>query len=149
MAEFQRLNMKRTNLLKRWGRLSRSRKLLVTEAAVALAAASAAVRLMPFKRAVRLGSRRLSKPDTHNLADELSWAVESAGRNVPWRVVCIQKGIALQWMLRRRGIDALLHYGVARDDGGDLQAHVWVAADDRVLIGGEEAGRFQRVATFP
>jgi len=141
--------MKVGNLFDRWNRLSGPRKRLLAEAVVALGAASAAVRLMPFKRAVRLGSRPLGENETGRLTGDASWAVETAARYVPWRTVCFQKGIALQWMLRRRGVDARLHYGVGRDEAGDLRAHVWVAADDRVIIGGEEAQRFQQVATFP
>lgn len=44
---------------------------------------------------------------------------------VPWRTVCLRKGLALQWMLRRRGIDARLHYGIGKDDVGALCAHLW------------------------
>ena len=142
--------MKGNNLFARWTRLGWPRRLMLIEALATVAAASAAVRLLPFKQAVQLGSRRLpaNKASGDPTADA-SWAVEAAARNVPWRAMCIQKGIALQWMLRRRGVNAMLHYGVARDAAGEIEAHVWVAADDRVIIGGEEAARFSRVATFP
>ena len=43
------------SLLKRWARLGRSRQLLLVEAAAALAVATAAVRWLPFKHAVRIG----------------------------------------------------------------------------------------------
>lgn len=141
--------MKASNLFERWNRLSGSRKRLLAEAVVALGAASVAVRMMPFKRAVRLGARRLAGSEAPDLIGDARWAVETAARYIPWRAVCFQRGIALQWMLRRRGVDALLHYGVGCDEAGELQAHVWVAANDRVVIGGEEAERFQQVATFP
>ena len=141
--------MKGSNPFERWRRLGWTRRILLIEAIVALSAASAAVRLLPFKRAVRLGSRTLAAPEGAASTGEASWAIETAARNVPWRAMCIQKGIALQWMLRRRGIDAMLHYGVGRDDAGELEAHVWVAAGDRVVIGGDEAPRFRVVATFP
>ena len=63
--------------------------------------------------------------------------------------MCIQQGLALQWMLRRRGVDARLHYGIAKDERGELQAHVWVAAGGEVVIGGAEAPQFKCVATYP
>jgi transglutaminase superfamily protein len=148
-AEFEPLHMKASNLFERWNRLSSSRRRLLVEAFVALGAASAAVWLMPFKRAVRLGSRPLAAKETGRFTADASWAVETAARYVPWRAVCFQKGIALQWMLRRRGVDARLHYGVGRDEAGDLKAHVWVGANDHIIIGGEEAELYQRVATFP
>jgi hypothetical protein len=52
-------------------------------------------------------------------------------------------------MLRRRHVGCALHYGVAREPGGKLRAHVWVSVDGCVLMGGEEAPRFSCLATFP
>jgi len=52
-------------------------------------------------------------------------------------------------MLRRRGIDARLHYGLANDEGQALKAHVWVEAVGLILVGGEGADQYVRVATFP
>lgn len=51
-------------------------------------------------------------------------------------------------MLRRRGVDAVLHYGIAREEAGELQAHVWVAAGDAIVVGGAEAPNFKCVAKF-
>ena len=144
--------MKRTNPISRWMRLGGQRQRLLIEGLAALAGASAAVRLRPFKRAIQMGSRPLSSEARRNgdeLIRDVRWAVETAARIAPWQAVCIQKGIALQWMLRRRGIDARLHYGIGQDEAGELQAHVWVAAEDTVVIGGADADRFRRVATFP
>jgi hypothetical protein len=77
-------------------------------------------------------------------------AIETAARRLPWRVVCIQKGIAAQRMLRRRGLDAVLHYGIGNDRDRDrLDAHVWVSVDGAPVIGGEEARAFAPVAAFP
>ncbi len=142
--------MSRSNLISRWARLGRRRQALLAEALAAVAVASAAIRLRAFKRAIRMGSLRLADPPAEaDITNDVRWAVEAAARNVPWRAMCIQQGLALQWMLRRRGIDARLHYGIAKDEIGELQAHVWVAAGDRVVIGGAEAPRFKCVATYP
>ena len=124
--------------------------MLLAEAVAALAAASAAIRWLPFKRAVRLGSRRLAGAGrgSDDLA-ELRWSIEAAARAAPWRAMCFQKGLALQWMLRRRGIDAQLHYGIGTDEQGELLAHVWVADGDDIVIGGEETDKVRRVATYP
>jgi hypothetical protein len=141
--------MARSKLIHRWRGLDRQRRMLLVEATVALAAASAAVRFLPFKRAVRLGSRHLPSAVTGDMSAQVRWAVEAASRRAPWRSVCFQKGLALQWMLRRRGADATLHYGIARAENGELSAHVWVVEGDRILIGGEQAPNFRSVATFP
>ena len=142
--------MSKRSLVSRWTRLGRRRQALLAEALLAITAASAAIRLRTFKRAIRMGSLPLSeRPAAGDITDDVRWAVETAARNVPWRAMCIQEGLALQWMLRRRGIDARLHYGIAKDEIGELQAHVWVAAGGSVVIGGAEAARFKCVATFP
>ena len=136
----------RQSIAGRWLRLSRERRLLLAEAIAVLAAASAAVRWLPFRRAVGLGSRRLGR---HAPSHDVLWAIEAAARAAPWRAVCFQKGLAVQWMLRRRGVDARLHYGIGRDEDGELHAHVWVAEGELIIIGGDEAARFKRVASFP
>lgn len=142
--------MSKRSLISRWARLDRQRQALLAEALLAVAGASAAIRLREFKRAIRMGSLPLTRQKAaSDITDDVRWAVETAARNVPWRAMCIQQGLALQWMLRRRGVDARLHYGIGRDEIGELQAHVWVAAGDSVVIGGDEAPRFKCVATFP
>lgn len=137
------------DLFTRWMRLDWRRRRLLVEAMVAVAAASAAVRFVRFNRAVRLGARRVGAANTRDVSAEVSWAVETVARKLPWRAVCFQQGLAVQWMLRRRGIDAMLHYGIALDSEGQLKSHVWVAAGDSVIIGGAEAPRFKCVATYP
>ena len=133
----------------RFRQLPARRRALLLEAAASLALASAVLRLLPFKRATRLGSVPLRRAVTGN-AEEVAWAVEAAARRVPWRAVCIHKGIAAQRMLRSRGLDATLHYGIGngRDRDG-LAAHVWVNLGGVPVIGGEEARAFAAVGAFP
>ena len=136
----------------RWSRLDRSKRALLVEATGAVCVASLAVKLLPFKKAIRLGSRASVSACSTNPVDVLSdvrWAIDAATRNLPWNAVCIQRGLAVQWMLRRRGIDARLHYGLTNDDEKVLRAHVWVDALGETLVGGEEAADYVRVATFP
>ena len=142
--------MSKRSLVLRWARLGRRRQALLIEALLAITAASASIHLRTFKRAIRMGSLPLTERQAvGDTTHDVRWAVETAARNVPWRAMCIQQGLALQWMLRRRGVDARLHYGIATDEIGELQAHVWVAAGGSVIIGGAEAPRFKCVATFP
>ena len=142
--------MSKRSIISRWVRLGKRHRPLLAEAVLAVAVASASVRFRPFKTAISMGSLPLTdRPPSGDITDDVRWAVETAARNVPWRAMCIQQGLALQWMLRRRGVDARLHYGIAKDEGGELQAHVWVAAGGAVVIGGAEAPRFKCVATYP
>lgn len=143
--------MRSDRMVMRFVRLGWHRQAMLAEALAAIAAASIAVRFLSFERAVRLGSRRLarSRPDSGDICREARWSVVAMASRVPWRAVCFQQGLALQWMLRRRGIDARLHYGIGRSGTGDLGAHVWIAAGGTILIGGEEAPNFRAVAVYP
>ena len=121
----------------------------IAEAGAALAVASAATRLLPFKRYITLGAlplrekRRLSEPERARIVDAL-------GRRLPFRAVCLQQGIALQWMLRRRGVDAILHYGIQLPtNGDDMLAHVWVSVEGDVLLGSPQHKEFAEVARYP
>ena len=140
----------RPALISRFRRLDRARRLLAIEAAITLAWVSTALRVLPFSRAIRLGAISLGKADPGPGLDECIWAIETAARHLPWRIVCIQQGIAAQRMLRRRGIDATLHYGIANNrTPGRLEAHVWVTVAGRAVVGGAEAREFAPVAAYP
>jgi hypothetical protein len=134
--------------------LSRADWRVLAEALVTLAAASIAIRLLPFKRTVEMmqgsGGRRPPDPATaERLANQCRWAVTRWADRVPWRAVCFQRGLALHLMLRRRGIPSTLHYGVAQDGPKGLRAHVWVTSAGRPVLGVQEAAGFACLATFP
>ena len=125
--------------------------LYLAEALAALVGAAAAIQLDPFREALDFGSvplrRRVVLP--LETIDELSWSVRSVARKLPFRALCFEQGLALQRMLRRRGVDALLHYGLGKDEADLIEAHVWVTAGDRVVIGEQGLDNFQSVAVFP
>lgn len=124
--------------------------LLLAEALTALTLASLAIALLPFRKVAAAASVR--GPEKAGVDSEMvrrvRGAIQGWGRRVPWKAVCFQRGLALHWMLRRRGIPSVLLYGVRhRDDG--LAAHVWVDVDGVTVIGGEEAPTFACLARFP
>jgi hypothetical protein len=124
--------------------------LLLAEALAALALASLAIALLPFRRVAAAASARgrrepRAEPET---VRRVRGAVQGWARRVPWKAVCFQRGLALHWMLRRRGIRSVLLYG-ARQRGDGLAAHVWVDVDGVTVIGGEEAPDFTCLARFP
>ena len=128
--------------------LSASQMRLLLRATVLLGLASAAVSVLPFRMAIRLGSVRLGR-QTGSI-EECVWAVEAAARRIPWRAMCIEKGLAVQRMLRSRGVEAILHYGARHHrETGNLEAHVWVMVDSQPIVGGAEAPEFAPIATYP
>ena len=145
----------RTSAVHRFLRLSRRNKLALGEALLSLSLASLAIKIVPFRRTVELislpGHRPQPADSSHRdrLVAECRWAVQAWADRVPWRAVCFQRGLALHLMLRRRGISSVLHYGVAQNGEAGLQAHVWIDVEERTVLGGEEASKFARVASFP
>jgi hypothetical protein len=124
---------------------------LLAEALVTLAAASAAIRAIPFRRVAAAAARwgRAATRHDPETVRRTRWAVEAWSRRVPWRTVCFQKGLTLHLMLRRRGIESVLLYGVAQQPERGLAAHVWVDVGEESVIGGEEAAGFTCLARFP
>ena len=129
-------------------------RLLLAETAATLAAASFAIRTLPFRKIVGALTRRPIEVEADHSASlkqiaRAGWAIEACARLVPWRAVCFQKGLTMQWMLRRRRIPTLLHYGVAQDDQRGLSAHVWITYRGEGIMGADEAPRHTCLATFP
>lgn len=121
----------------------------IAEASTALLAASLATRLLPFNQYIGFGARRLRTPCTRSGAEEAR-IVDAIANRLPFRAVCLQRGLALQWMLRRRGVDALLHYGVQlKPEGEEITAHVWVSVDGDVLLGAPQHLLYAEVARYP
>jgi hypothetical protein len=123
------------------------------EAVATLLIASLMVRFLAFHHlaAVVSGPIRRGSSSVRHDADlkEIRWAIEAVAVRVPWRAVCIQKGVAAQLMLRRRKLPAALHYGISTHTSGSLEAHVWVTSGSHAVVGGETADRFACVAVFP
>ena len=139
----------RVSSLRKFRRLDRERRALLFRAAVVLSRASAEVAWLPFRRAIRFGSVAIS-PSRRDRLEDCVWAVEVVARRLPWRTMCIEKGLAAQRLLRRSGADARLHYGARHDpNSAKLEAHVWVTVDGHPMIGGEEAAGFAEVASYP
>lgn len=155
---------------RRWWRRRRDWPLL-SEAVCRLALARLVLRLQPFP-AIARGLTRPVRPaqrvDAGLLAQQVGWAVRAASRRLPWHPVCFDQAIAVQQMLRRRGLAADLVYGVRHmAQGVDAQAgnaqivdaqafdaqafdaHVWVRLPDgAIVVGGETSSLYQPIALF-
>ncbi len=134
--------------------LSASNKLRLIEALMALAVASAAIRLVPFSRLVETmdlgnGGSSPARADQWPLVASCRWAINALADRVPWKAVCFQRGLALHWMLRRRGIESTLHYGVSPRSESGLTAHVWLSLHGKIILGGDVAQDYACLATFP
>lgn len=135
--------------LTRMHRLKTAHPRLLVKATVLLFVCSIAVALLPFRKAIRFGSVATGVRGATTAADCVR-SVERAARRLPWRLVCIHKGLAAQRILRAHGFDAVLHYGVRHHPlTRNLEAHVWVTIDGTPVVGGTEAPQFAAVSAYP
>lgn len=120
-------------LVKVW-RLPGAQKRLLIEAWWRLLVVAIALRLLPFQRvrawAARvdtIGSRRPAVS-----ADRAAWLIAVAGRHHPLPIRCLERAVALQWLLARHGLATQLRIGVRRESA-PLQAHAWLENDGRPI----------------
>lgn len=65
--------------------------------------------------------------------------------NMPFRTTCLAQAVAGWLLLKRRGINTTIRFGVAMQDG-KLAAHAWLMLGRETLLGGGVAGDFQPLA---
>lgn len=123
------------------------------EAACALSVAWAAIKLLPFKVLMRTTSvgrvkGNRSAADTRAIGNDVRCAIKRAARRLPWTIVCFPEGLAAHWMLRSRGENSRLHYGL-RPSQAQLSAHVWVMLAGETIVGEEGDDAHSCVAVFP
>lgn len=70
----------------------------------------------------------------------LARAVVRGAARLPGESRCLAQAMALQWMLRRRGLGGVIHLGVLPGDkrGGLDDLHAWVTHANEVLVGASE-----------
>jgi len=123
----------------RFWRTSSDARGIVLEAACALTAARVSLHAIGFRRcktaierltpAVRNG---LSRRPEIEFAHAIGRWESAAARHLPFTTNCLDRSLALWWLLRRRGIAADLRIG-GRKQNGQFQAHAWVELDGVVL----------------
>jgi hypothetical protein len=137
-----------------------AQRAVLLEATVWLALARVALALFPFRVvAARLGevcppavaAARIAQlengPGKVDAAKVVGWAVRKMAGKVPFRAVCLQQGVAAKMMLKRRGIQSALHFGVAPGIAG-LDAHAWLNTAGAKVTGYPVGNRFTELACW-
>lgn len=104
-----------------------------------------------------LARRRLGKADARSFTtrgesppitqdiDRIAFAIPRMAARVPWRSDCLVQALAAQRWLERQGIGSTIHIGVRSDGDRSLDAHAWLTAGDRVVVGGD-VGQYARLS---
>ncbi len=127
--------------------------LLLSEAGCMLVGARLALRLAPagaILRWVRRGGSGQPGASRERAAEartveRVCWAVLAATRHAPLRFLCFPQALAAHVMLRIRGVESQVIYGVRRSAEGKLRAHTWLRVGDRTVLGGETEPLFTPV----
>lgn len=111
--------------------LPRREWLTLAQAWVMLLAIDLSLRRFPFRQVqefLDLGRRNAGfcpEADPSAAIQRTVWLVGAAARHHFYPMRCLQRTLALQWLLGRRGIQVDLRIGVERDEAG-LVAHSWL-----------------------
>ena len=140
--------------LKRYRRISPAQKRLLREAFGALATARIVLACIPFRRiAAWLGTKGAESaasvtPEQAQLAEQVGWAVSAVARRIPWDGRCFAQALAATAMLRRRGVDGTVSFGVCEGATAGFEAHAWLRVGARMVTGGAGYERFKAFTTF-
>ena len=141
--------------MERWRgfwRLKPAERRIVLEAAAALGATWAGLRVLGFRRwnatierftlekSAEAGRRNASRVNHSivEMASAIALRLDLVTRNVFFRTNCLERSLALRWLLRRRGIATNLRIG-ARKESELFEAHAWIELDGVVLNDPDEA----------
>jgi hypothetical protein len=106
----------------------------------------------PFKKiAKQLGAA--GGPETDPTTDpvmirKVAWAIRTAAKFTPWKSNCLAQGLAAGRMLKRRGLPAVLFFGVAKDEAGKMIAHAWLRSGGFFVCGGDGSKRYAVTGVF-
>jgi hypothetical protein len=99
--------------------------------------------ILPFRKVTQILSvlTRRDVPDSlgktiapQDSDNKVAWRVKTVSRLVP-EATCLTQALATQMLLRRCGQGSDLRIGVAKGEGGKLEAHAWVELNGKVIIG--------------
>ncbi|MEO5595972.1 MAG: lasso peptide biosynthesis B2 protein [Lysobacteraceae bacterium] len=126
-------------LLRRWFALPLSDQWRLLQLGLMLPVVAGLLRMLGMMGCARLmqqsNRRRLTHPATApeiQYAQRLAELAAIAGRRSAIRTTCLRQALLLQWLLRRRGLDAQLRIGVRKNNAA-LDAHAWVELDGVAL----------------
>lgn len=120
-----------------FGRLSARERWIVVQACAALAATRGGLRICGFPRWKAILEALSRAPASAPEASAIPLArtvarMEAAAARHLFRTSCLERSLALWWLLRRRGVSAELRVGARKQDR-NFEAHAWVEVAGAVL----------------
>ncbi|NEO81209.1 lasso peptide biosynthesis B2 protein [Moorena sp. SIO4G3] len=140
--------------LRKFLRLTSRERQLVIKTFILLGLIRLGLWLLPFHRLRRLLTK-ISQPSPQaqgvnqtNLS-KIVGAVNLSSRYMPGGVKCLARALSTQVLMSRCGYSPQLRIGVAKGEGGKLEAHAWVENQGQVVIGYlRDLSRFTPLPSF-
>lgn len=120
-------------------RLPPQERILLLTTFSLLVAIRIALLLLPFRILLQLLGRISQTPariyqGTDTLR-RIVWAVEVSSRYMPGGVKCLARALTTKVLFHWHGYTPDLRIGVAKSNGGQLEAHAWIEYQGWVVIG--------------
>ncbi|AOY82354.1 lasso peptide biosynthesis B2 protein [Moorena producens JHB] len=140
--------------LRKFLRLTSRERQLVINTFILLGLIRLALWLLPFQTLRRLLAK-ISQPSppaqrvnqTH--LSKIVGAVNLSSRYMPGGVKCLARALTTQVLMSRCGYSPQLRIGVAKGEGGKLEAHAWVENQGQIVIGYlRDLSRFTPLPSF-
>jgi len=124
-------------------RLPSTDRCLLVKSAFLVVAIRLGLWLLPFQTLWRLLARMSQATIEAQEADQayldrVVWAVTVASRYMPGAITCLTRALASVVLLGQCGHRVCLRIGVAKGEGGQLEAHAWVECEERIVVGGSK-----------
>ncbi|NEO22845.1 MAG: lasso peptide biosynthesis B2 protein [Moorea sp. SIO4G2] len=140
--------------LRKFLRLTSRERQLVINTFILLGLIRLGLWLLPFQTLRRLIAK-ISQPSLQaqgvnqtNLS-KIVGAVNLSSRYMPGGVKCLARALTTQVLMSRCGYSPQLRIGVAKGEGGKLEAHAWVENQGQVVIGYlRDLSRFTPLPSF-
>lgn len=112
--------------------------LLIAEALPALAISRCLILLLPFRQIASLmGEINQEAPyaqTDQQVTTRIGTILRWQSRYLPWRSMCFEQAVAGMLMLKRRGIDCTIYFGV-RNQSQAIKAHAWLRSGEQIITG--------------
>ncbi|MDJ0568225.1 MAG: lasso peptide biosynthesis B2 protein [Pleurocapsa sp. MO_192.B19] len=126
------------NKLVRFLNLNKQERQLFIQAYVLLMFIRLGLFLLPFQRLKKISVRvsQIVKPvDSQIATRSIAQAINRSSRFCPGTVMCLAKALATNTLMNIYGFPCQLHIGVAKGQDNNLEAHAWVEAEGKVVVG--------------
>lgn len=121
-------------------KLTKAKRRILIQAYLLLISIRLGLWLLPFQKIMQITTRLSQAPlqsftSQPQKLEQIIWAINASSRYMPGNVKCLARALAGQILLSRNGYAPQLRIGVAKGDRGQLEAHAWVEANGKVVIG--------------